>query len=257
MGRVLSPLLANIALSVLDRRFEAAWQAHDGPSACATPGEGPAHLPARPLRGRLPGAGARHPSPSRGAQAADGRVHGRADAIDALAREDSTSPTSTTASTSSGWRVKRRPRPGTSAVAYTFPSDRALGEIKHRIKTLTGRATHEPLARRADPRAQPDPPGLDQLPPPQRGEALLRIPQLLPVVASDPLATQEVPAADLETDQATMLGTQLDQPRRHKARLARRGTSDPLPLSRPPHPIAVGGTPNQDATTRRRATTNA
>jgi len=53
---------------------------------------------------------------------------------------------------------------------------------------------------------------LDQLPPSQRGEALLRVSQLLPVVASDPLAAQEVPAADLETDQATVLGARLDQP---------------------------------------------
>ena len=100
----------------------------------------------------------------------------------------------------------------------------------------------EPLARSADPRAQPDPQGLDQLPPPCREQALLRVSQPLPVVASDPLAAQEVPAADLETDQATMLGAPLDQPRRHEARLARRGAGDPIPLSRPPHPLAVGGT---------------
>ena len=30
-GAILSPVLANVALSVLDRRFEASWQAHDGP----------------------------------------------------------------------------------------------------------------------------------------------------------------------------------------------------------------------------------
>ena len=32
------------------------------------------------------------------------------------------------------------------------------------------------------------------------------------LVASDPLAAQEVPAADLETAQATVLGAPLDQP---------------------------------------------
>ena len=36
-----------------------------------------------------------------------------------------------------GWHVKRVPRPGRAPVAITFPSDRALGDIKHRIKTLT------------------------------------------------------------------------------------------------------------------------
>ncbi len=61
------------------------------------------------------------------------------------------------------------------------------------------------------------------------------------VVASDPLATQEVPAADLETAQTTMLGAPLDQPRRHEARVARRGPGDPIPLSRPPDPLALGG----------------
>jgi RNA-directed DNA polymerase len=30
-GAILSPLLANVALSVLDRHFEEAWQAHNGP----------------------------------------------------------------------------------------------------------------------------------------------------------------------------------------------------------------------------------
>ena len=55
------------------------------------------------------------------------------------------------------------------------------------------------------------------------------------------MAAQEVRAADLETDQATVLGAPLDQPRRHEARLARRGTRDPIPLSRPQHPPAVGG----------------
>ena len=36
-----------------------------------------------------------------------------------------------------GWHVKRVPRPGRAHVAITFPSDRAAGDIKHRIKTLT------------------------------------------------------------------------------------------------------------------------
>jgi len=36
-----------------------------------------------------------------------------------------------------GWHVKRVPRRGRAPVAITFPSDRALGDIKYRIKTLT------------------------------------------------------------------------------------------------------------------------
>jgi hypothetical protein len=39
-----------------------------------------------------------------------------------------------------GWRVKRFHGPGRVPVAITFPSDRALADIKHRIKKLTGKA---------------------------------------------------------------------------------------------------------------------
>ena len=40
-----------------------------------------------------------------------------------------------------GFRIKRVPRPGRAPVAVTFPSDRALGDIKHRIKMLTSSST--------------------------------------------------------------------------------------------------------------------
>src|SRR6516164_10482207 len=59
------------------------------------------------------------------------------------------------------------------------------------------------------------------------------------------MAAQEVRAADLEADQATVLGAPLDQPRRHEARLARRGTRDPISLSGSQHPLAVGGHRNR------------
>ena len=64
-----------------------------------------------------------------------------------------------------GFRIVRRPWRGSKRVAYTFPSKRALREVMHRIKTLTRPQHDEPLAGSADPRAQPNPPGLDQLPP--------------------------------------------------------------------------------------------
>ena len=65
-----------------------------------------------------------------------------------------------------GFRIKRRPwRAAGKHVAYTFPSKRALREVMHRIKTLTNRNTLNLSLDRADPRAQPDPAGLDQLPP--------------------------------------------------------------------------------------------
>jgi RNA-directed DNA polymerase len=40
-----------------------------------------------------------------------------------------------------GFRVKRAPWRGKKRVAYTFPSQRALREAMHRIKTLTNRST--------------------------------------------------------------------------------------------------------------------
>jgi RNA-directed DNA polymerase len=52
-----------------------------------------------------------------------------------------------------GWRIKRYHRPGRAPVALTFPSDRALGDIKHRIKKLTARHDRS-LALLAHPRAQ-------------------------------------------------------------------------------------------------------
>ena len=52
----------------------------------------------------------------------------------------------------------------------------------HRIKTLTTRSTTNLSLDQSHPRAQPDPQGLDQLPPPRREQPLFRLPQPLPVV---------------------------------------------------------------------------
>ena len=91
-GSILSPLLANIALSVLDRRFEAAWTARTHNQRARDRANGLPSLSNDPLRGRLRRAGTRHRSPSPRDQGADGRVHARADALDALAREDTRHP---------------------------------------------------------------------------------------------------------------------------------------------------------------------
>jgi RNA-directed DNA polymerase len=140
-GAILSPLLANIALSVLDRHFEAAWQAHGGPS--------------RRWQHR-----ARGHATYRLVRFADDflvivagtRAH--AEAIKEQATEFMAKQMRLTLSPEKthithvddgfdflGWRIKRWHRPGRAPVAITFPSDRALGDIKHRIKQLTGTAT--------------------------------------------------------------------------------------------------------------------
>jgi hypothetical protein len=75
-----------------------------------------------------------------GAQGADGRVHARAVALDALARENADHPRRRRLRPA---RVSHRapPAPGRAPVAYSFPSKRALHEVMHRIKELTTRTT--------------------------------------------------------------------------------------------------------------------
>jgi hypothetical protein len=146
-----------------------------------------------------------------------------------------------------GFRIVRRPWRGNKRVAYTFPEPASVtrGHAPHQD---ADQPQHdEPLARSADPRAQPHPARMGQLLSPRCEQPLLRLLEPLRVVAGDPVAAQEVPAADLETDQATVLGAPLDRPRGREARLARRGSGDPISLSRPPHPLAVGGYRNRSS----------
>jgi RNA-directed DNA polymerase len=244
-GSGLSPLLSNIALSVLDRHFEAAWTARRWYSQRA-----------RDRANGLPS--------YRMIRFADDFVvlvrdtETQAHAIKKQTAEFMTKQMRLTLSPEKtaithvddgfdllGFRIVRRPWKGTKRVAITFPSQRALREVMHRNKTLTTRSTTNLSLDQLIQVLNPTLPGLDQLPPPRHKQPLLRLSQPLPVAESDPVAAQEARAADLDTDQATVLGAQLDQPRRHEACLARRGTSDPISLSRPQHPLAVGGHRNK------------
>jgi RNA-directed DNA polymerase len=136
-GAILSPLLANVALSVLDRHFEEAWQAHNGPG------------------GRWRHRARGHATYRLVRYADDFLVlvagsHAQAEAIKEQTAEFMAeqlrlmlSPEKTAITHVDdgfdflGWRVTRRHRPGRAPVAITFPSDRAVADIKHRIKTLT------------------------------------------------------------------------------------------------------------------------
>ncbi|MDQ3092027.1 MAG: reverse transcriptase domain-containing protein [Actinomycetota bacterium] len=138
-GSILSPLLANIALSVLDRRFENAWTART-----------------RYQRARDRANG--HPSYRMIRYADDFVVLVRGTKAQAHAIKQQTaefmaehmrltlSPEKTSVTHVDdgfdllGFRIKRRPR-GQTPVAYTFPSRRALRAVMHRIKTLTKRNT--------------------------------------------------------------------------------------------------------------------
>jgi RNA-directed DNA polymerase len=140
-GSSLSPLLSNIALSVLDRHFEAAWasRSHD-----------------QRARDRANG----HPSYRmvrfaddfvvlvRGTEAQAHEIKEQTAEFMAEQMRLTLSPEKTAITHVDdgfdllGFRIKRRPwRTAGKHVAYTFPSQRALREIMHRIKTLTDRST--------------------------------------------------------------------------------------------------------------------
>ena len=136
-GAILSPVLANVALSVLARHFETAWRAFG----------------AAPRRVRVRAKG--HATYRIIRYADDFLVmvagtRAQAETIKQATAEFMAKQMRLTLSPEKtaithvddgfdflGWRVKRVPRPGRAPVAITFPSDRALGDIKHRIKTLT------------------------------------------------------------------------------------------------------------------------
>jgi RNA-directed DNA polymerase len=140
-GSGLSPLMANIALSVLDRHFENAWAARRWHSQRA--------------RDRAKG------QPSyrmiryaddfvvlvRGTEAQAHQVKEQTAEFMAERMRLTLSPEKTAITHVDdgfdllGFRVKRAPWRGKKRVAYTFPSQRALRAVIHRIKALTNRST--------------------------------------------------------------------------------------------------------------------
>jgi len=138
-GSALSPLLANIALSVLDRHFEAAWRG--------------SYWERRRQRDR-------GQATYRVVRYADDfvvMVKGTREQAQAIKEQTAEfmkerlrltlSPEKTCVTHVDdgfdllGFRVKRAPWRGKKRVAYTFPSQRALREVTYRIKTLTNRST--------------------------------------------------------------------------------------------------------------------
>ena len=139
-GSILSPVLANIALSVLDRRFESAWTARTQHQR---------------WRDRVKG----HPSYRMIRYADDFVILVRGTEAQAHALKEQTavfmreqmrltlSPEKTHVTHVDdgfdllGFRIQRKPWRGDKRIAYTFPSERALRDVMHRIKTLTNRST--------------------------------------------------------------------------------------------------------------------
>jgi RNA-directed DNA polymerase len=135
-GAVLSPLLANVALSVLDRHFERAWNAQTS---------------SQRVRARAQG----QPS-CRLVRYADDfvlLVHGSRAQAEALKEETAAFMRERMRLTLSaekthvthvddgfdllGFRIVRLAKPGRRPVAYSFPSKQAFREVKYRLKVLT------------------------------------------------------------------------------------------------------------------------
>jgi RNA-directed DNA polymerase len=140
-GAILSPLLANVALSVLDRQFETAWRALGGRSQRSW----------HRARGRATYRLIRYADDFLVTVAG---TRAQAEAIKEQTAEFMAEQMRLTLSPEKtaithvdvgfdflGFRIKRVPSPGRAPVAVTFPSDRALGDIKYRIKMLTNSST--------------------------------------------------------------------------------------------------------------------
>jgi RNA-directed DNA polymerase len=139
-GSSLSPLLSNIALSVLDRHFEAAWVARTQTQRWRDRAKG---LPSY----RMVRFADDFVVLVRGTEA---QAHQIKEQTAEFMREQmrlTLSPEKTHVTHVDdgfdllGSRIVRAPWRGSKRVAYAFPSKRALREIMHRIKTLTDRST--------------------------------------------------------------------------------------------------------------------
>jgi RNA-directed DNA polymerase len=140
-GSSLSPLLSNIALSVLDRHFEAAWAARTHDQRARDRARG--HASYRMVRFADD-----FVVLVRGTEAQARQIKKQTAEFMAEQMRLTLSPEKTAITHVDdgfdllGFRIKRRPwRTAGKHVAYTFPSQRALRDVMHRIKTLTDRST--------------------------------------------------------------------------------------------------------------------
>ena len=135
-----------------------------------------------------------------------------------------------------GFRIQRQRKRGASKVfVYSWPSKKALASIMAKIKAITRQATNQPLSDRAAP-DQCGAARLDGLLPPRREQADVRLPQPLHMVAGRWMAAAQALPSHLEDDPQALpgpSGQQAGAPRRRRRALQRRGGTDhPVPLSR-------------------------
>lgn len=140
-GGIISPLLANIALSVLDEHFERAWRdqsRYNGrPSLRAS--HGTTNVPAYPVCRRLRADGEGDAGTGRGGQrgGCDGAREGAE--ADPPAREELVTHIDD-GFDFLGFRIQRETRNGKRTVC-TFPSRKAFESVKRRVKALTRHTT--------------------------------------------------------------------------------------------------------------------
>ena len=203
-GGILSPLLANIALSVLDEHFAEAWESWG-------------NFNARNYRRRKGDAppiawcdtpttlSLWWPAPERTPRRCVTRWR-RCFARWACAcrRRRRRSSTSTRGSTFLGFRIQRQRRRGSNKrFVYTWPSKKALASVKAKVRTITRGGTNQPLEvvlRRLNPVLR----GLGQLLPARRVQSDLRLPERLQLAAGDLLASPQASPGHLEVAAAPL-----------------------------------------------------
>ena len=235
-GGILSPLLANIALSVLDEHF-----AEPGRPRCAT-----TYRRGKRRRKGLANyrlvryaddfvvlVAAAEPTPRR-----CGRRWQRCSPRSACAcrRRRRGSSTSTRASTSSGSASSgTESEARTSATSTPTRPRRPLASVKAKVQTLT-RQDRQPAARRPAAPAQPGAARLDHLLPARRVQGDLRLPAPLHLAAGGPLAPSQAPPGELEVAAAPLPSKVVADRGRGRRCSTRRGGGHPLPLPGQPHP---------------------
>jgi Reverse transcriptase (RNA-dependent DNA polymerase) len=197
--RLLSPLLANIALSVLDEHFTAAWAAMGDSSA--------RHR--RRHRGEATYRLVRYADDFvvlvNGTRAHAEQLRDEAAAVLApmglaLSAEKTRVCHLDDGFDFLGFRIQRQPKRGSGKlIVYTWPTKKALCTVKAKVRTATRQGLHQPLAVLLY-RLAPILRGLDQLLPLRGVQGDLRLPAPLHLASGPAMASPQTPPRELEVD---------------------------------------------------------
>lgn len=234
-GGILSPLLANIALSVLDEHFAEAWATMTGDNdrrRRRRRGEPMYRLVryADDFVVLVSGTNAQ-------AEALKVEVAAILSTMGLRLSEEKTGVCHIDEGfVFLGFRIQRQVKRGSNkAFVYSWPCKQALASIMAKIKAITRQGTNQPLSDLLA-RDQCGAARLDGLLPPRREQADFRLPRPLRVAAGRRMAAAQAPPRLLEGDPTALPGPPGQQAgatrRRGRALHCRIGCGDPLPLSR-------------------------